>query len=68
MSDISCCCCVTGKVRATFRINKRGYVPGEPIYINAEIHNNSNTSVTGSSVVLKQVSRFRIGRHGSPGP
>ena len=54
-TEVSCCCCVSGKVHANFRINKRGYVPGEPIYIFAEIINNSNTTVTGSSVTLKQV-------------
>ena len=57
-SDIVCCCCChRGQVRAKFRINKRGYVPGESIIIYAEIHNNSTTSVNYTRVTLKQVSK-----------
>ncbi len=55
-SEVSCCCCVSGKVHAKFQISKRGFVPGEPIYITAEVHNGSNSDcVQGSFVSLKQV-------------
>ena len=53
--EVSCCCCVSGEVQATFQIDRRGFVPGENIYINAEVVNNSNTSVSGTRVALKQV-------------
>lgn len=54
-TEISCCCCVSGDVSAQFRIDRRGYVPGESIVVNASVQNNSNTSVSGSRVAIKQV-------------
>ena len=56
-TDLSCCCCcITGNVRAIFRINKRGFVPGENILVFAQVHNESNTTVSQTKVALKQVS------------
>ncbi len=56
---VSCCCCVSGEVTGTFRIDRMAYVPGENIIINAEIQNKSNTDVSGSRVAIKQV-RLKI--------
>ena len=54
---VDCCCCVSGEVNVTVKLNKRVFVPGEPIVIYAEIHNNSNTEIHGSRVSLQQVSK-----------
>ena len=53
--EVSCCCCVSGDVEAQFTLGKQGYVPGENIHIQAEIHNRSNTETNGSSCTLLQV-------------
>ncbi|KAK2185387.1 hypothetical protein NP493_239g11065 [Ridgeia piscesae] len=57
-TELSCCCCVTGNVSATFRINKRGFVPGERIIVSAHVHNGSNTTVSQTKVALKQYVEF----------
>ncbi len=54
-TNVCCCCCVSGNVNAIFRINKRGYVPGENIIVFAQVNNESNTTVDWTKVVLKQV-------------
>ncbi len=54
-SPVNCCCCVSGSVSAKFHLDQRGYVPGQNILINAEVHNASNTTVTRSKVILCQV-------------
>ena len=54
-TSVDCCCCISGEVNVTMKLNKRVFVPGEPIVIYAEIHNNSNTEMDGSKVSLKQV-------------
>ena len=52
---VDSCCCISGEVNTTVKINKRVFVPGEPIVIYAEIHNNSNIEICGSRASLKQV-------------
>jgi len=52
---IECCFWTSGSVTATVNLNKRCFVPGESIMINAEIVNSSRTPVTGTRASLKQV-------------
>ena len=52
---VSRCCWTSGAVSATMSLNKRCYVPGETIFINAEINNNSRTDVKRTRASLKQV-------------
>ncbi|CAH1798042.1 unnamed protein product [Owenia fusiformis] len=52
---LCCWCCASGPISATVRIAKQGYVPGEPIYINAKIENNSSRKMRASRVEFKQV-------------
>ena len=54
-AEVECCCWTSGSVSASLRLNKRCYVPGETIFINAEIHNISQTDITNTRVGLKQV-------------
>ncbi|ELU03994.1 hypothetical protein CAPTEDRAFT_159204 [Capitella teleta] len=56
--QVSCCCCVSGDIKALFKINKRGFVPGEAVKIWADVSNNSNTEVLGTRVALKQYIEF----------
>ncbi|CAH1798041.1 unnamed protein product [Owenia fusiformis] len=51
---LCCWCCASGPISATVRIAKQGYVPGEPIYINAKIENNSSRKMRASRVEFKQ--------------
>jgi len=39
----------------TLRLNRSCYVPGETIFINAEINNNSRTDIENTHASLKQV-------------
>ncbi|CAD5115814.1 DgyrCDS4754 [Dimorphilus gyrociliatus] len=50
--------CINGKVSATIGINKTGHFPGEDIYINAHIANNSPRDVRGVQAALVMNSRF----------
>ena len=54
-SRVSCCCFYSGLVTADFSINRRGFVPGECVIINAVVVNNSNATVDGTRVSIKQV-------------
>jgi len=55
MAYVGCCCWKSGTVSATVKLNKICFVPGEIIYINAEIVNNSQRDINGTRVVLLQV-------------
>ncbi|CAH1798043.1 unnamed protein product [Owenia fusiformis] len=59
---LCCWCCASGPISATFRIAKQGYVPGEPIYINAEIENNASRKMKASRVEFKQIIAFHATR------
>ena len=54
-SIVSCDCCASGEVTAKLRLQKRVFVPGEPILIYAEICNQANVEMISSSVELQQV-------------
>ncbi|KAL3865646.1 hypothetical protein ACJMK2_043012 [Sinanodonta woodiana] len=49
---LCCLCCRTGPISAHFRIDRKGYVPGDSIILNAEISNNSNRTMSASRVRL----------------
>ena len=49
------CCWPSGRVSATLRLSKRCFVPGETIFINADIVNNSYTDITRTHAAIKQV-------------
>lgn len=55
---VECCCWTSGTVTATLKLSKRCYVPGETIYINAEIVNNSQTDINRTRASLKQYVEF----------
>lgn len=57
-TEVSCCCCVSGHVTANVRVDKRGYVPGEVVAVQAEIVNNSNTVVEACKLTLTQNTTF----------
>jgi len=52
--EVECCCWTSGTVTATVRLSKRCYVPGETIFINAQIDNNSQTDISRTRASLKQ--------------
>lgn len=56
---ICCLCCASGPIVAEFRLERRGYVPGEPIHLFADIRNNSNRKMDRSYIDLRMVSRSR---------
>ncbi|KAL4228037.1 hypothetical protein ACF0H5_013475 [Mactra antiquata] len=49
---LCCLCCKSGPISAKCHLNHSGYVPGDTIYINAEIINNSSRRICSSSVKL----------------
>ena len=50
--------CVGGKVNCTFKVNKTGHVPGEDIFMDAEISNDSPRVVEGIEASLTMHSTF----------
>ncbi|XP_041373505.1 arrestin domain-containing protein 3-like [Gigantopelta aegis] len=55
---LCCLCCASGPISAVFRLDRRGYVPGEAISINAEVDNKSNRQMDSSFVSLNLVTIF----------
>ncbi|XP_076472508.1 arrestin domain-containing protein 3-like [Babylonia areolata] len=55
---ICCLCCASGPIVATFRLERRGYVPGEAIALFADIENNSNRQMDRSYVELSMITTF----------
>ncbi|XP_033749654.1 arrestin domain-containing protein 3-like [Pecten maximus] len=54
-----CWCCETGPVTCMMRLDKQGYVPGESIYINAEVTNNGTSSISKTTISLHMTTEFR---------
>ena len=52
---LCCMCCASGNISAVVSIPRRGFVPGEIIPVQAEIFNNSSTSVSKSYFNFKRV-------------
>eukprot|EP00916_Digyalum_oweni_P011297 GHVL01018824.1.p1 GENE.GHVL01018824.1~~GHVL01018824.1.p1 ORF type:complete len:423 (-),score=14.79 GHVL01018824.1:325-1593(-) len=55
---LCCWCCASGPITAEFRLERRGYVPGEPISLFADIRNNSNRKMDKSYIDLRMVTVF----------
>ncbi|KAL8602260.1 hypothetical protein ACOMHN_022773 [Nucella lapillus] len=55
---ICCLCCASGPIVAEFRLERRGYVPGEAISLFADVINNSNRVMDKSYVDLKMITTF----------
>lgn len=48
----------SGPISASFHLERRGYVPGEPIKLMANIKNNSKTNMKNSYVELKMITTY----------
>ncbi|KAK7473588.1 hypothetical protein BaRGS_00035191 [Batillaria attramentaria] len=55
---ICCLCCASGPIVAEFRLERRGYVPGEAISLFADIRNNSNRRMDRSYIDLRMITMF----------
>jgi hypothetical protein len=58
---VSCCCWVGGNVNVTLRLNRCCFVPGETIYIDAEVVNSTTSDVTAVKAHLVQINTFHAG-------
>ncbi|XP_045216784.2 arrestin domain-containing protein 3-like isoform X3 [Mercenaria mercenaria] len=56
--NLCCLCCKSGPISAVFHIDRAGYVPGDTIYLNAEISNNSSRRMCASRVKLIMVTSY----------
>lgn len=54
--EITGCCCSEGEIIVQMKVNKSGFVPGEPIILEMDINNKSESPVQAWSVELIQVS------------
>jgi len=52
---LCCLCCKSGPIHADFRIDRCGYVPGDTIFLNAEITNGSSRRMDASRAKLMMV-------------
>ncbi|XP_048769206.2 arrestin domain-containing protein 2-like [Ostrea edulis] len=52
--EITGCCCSEGEIIAQMKVNKSGFVPGEPIVVEMDINNKSETPVQAWTVELIQ--------------
>lgn len=61
--NLCCLCCKSGPIAAQFHIDRAGYVPGDTVYLNAEINNNSSRRMRASRVKLIMVcpKRYYLG-------
>ncbi|XP_045138302.1 LOW QUALITY PROTEIN: arrestin domain-containing protein 17-like [Portunus trituberculatus] len=53
--NLCCFCCQTGPITLAARIPRRGYVPGEKIYVTAEVDNISSRNTRKTRLLLLQV-------------
>ena len=49
------CCCIKGLPDIELRINRGCFVPGETIFVNGQVVNNSNTSIEKTEINFIQV-------------
>ncbi len=57
---ICCLCCASGPIQATLSLDRTGFVPGEFIFVNAQINNNSSRKLVSSKIQLQQVSNHHL--------
>ncbi len=53
---LGCWCCKSGPITAKAWLSQTGHVPGQTLYLNAEIENLSRKKMRGSKVQLVEVS------------
>lgn len=58
-----CCCFDSGPLSAVVALNKQAYVPGENIYIQADIDNSSDESITHTTATLYCWITYKAGHH-----
>ena len=58
--EISGCCCSEGEIVVQMKVNKSGFVPGEPIVMEMDINNKSESPVQAWTVELIQVSQMSL--------
>ncbi|KAH3822306.1 arrestin domain-containing protein 17-like [Dreissena polymorpha] len=56
---VCCCCCETTPIKATLRIDKTGYVPGEWVVVNAEFQDGTGRGVAKSQICLEMLTTYR---------
>ncbi|KAL5005003.1 hypothetical protein ScPMuIL_018459 [Solemya velum] len=56
---ICCLCCASGPITSHFRIDKRGYVPGETIVVNGDVVNNSSRNILSVAAILEMVTTYK---------
>ena len=54
-TTMCCCCCVTEPVTSSLKLDRRGYAPGEDIFVDCEIVNMSEQSIRTVSLILQAV-------------
>ena len=52
---ICCLCCASGPVGANLRVERKGFVPGENIFISGDVINNSSRRMKSVKIVIAQV-------------
>ncbi|XP_077994960.1 arrestin domain-containing protein 4-like [Glandiceps talaboti] len=61
------CCNTTGNLSLKIELDKKGYQPGESIFINMQLHNNSRSRIAGITVLLSQIASFTAAPPGITG-
>jgi hypothetical protein len=56
-----CFCCKSGPLSVSVHLSKTGFVPGEPVFVCAEIENMSDKLMKGTSAKIIQVLYFFFG-------
>ncbi|XP_030831183.1 arrestin domain-containing protein 3 [Strongylocentrotus purpuratus] len=62
---VCCLCCASGPIVLKGMIDKRGYVPGEYIFISLDLNNNSSRRIIDITAKLQQRGHFTAQRHGT---
>ncbi|XP_060600430.1 arrestin domain-containing protein 3-like isoform X2 [Ruditapes philippinarum] len=56
--NLCCLCCKSGPISAVFHVDRAGYVPGDTVFLNAEISNNSSRRMCASRVKLIMITSY----------
>ncbi|XP_041454419.1 arrestin domain-containing protein 3-like [Lytechinus variegatus] len=62
---VCCLCCASGPIILKGMVDKRGYVPGEYIFVSLDLHNNSSRRIIDITAKLQQRGHFSAQRHGT---
>eukprot|EP00057_Strongylocentrotus_purpuratus_P028996 XP_011683470.1 PREDICTED: arrestin domain-containing protein 3 isoform X1 [Strongylocentrotus purpuratus] len=55
---VCCLCCASGPIVVHGLLDKRGYVPGEHIFVSLDLQNNSSRTIVDITVKLQQTAHF----------